>query len=161
MSRETVTAARVTGAKVCAQCPWRTENQGTPSPGGFYTRANLTRLWGQIRRGGGMQSCHLTDPSHPDHLAAGCSENAKARECPGSVLLVLREVAQMADAGGHVNEVGVRQYRAARRRGLTREGLLYWLISRIQLGGVPFLGGPKVPEVDEDEGVDLPDYLKG
>lgn len=145
--------------KACSGCPWRTSNQGTRSPGGFYTRSNLTRLWNQVRRGGKPQSCHMTDPSHPDHIAAGCKEGATARECPGSVLLVLREVAAMAD-DGVVDGVSVKRYLKERKRGLTKTGIAYWVMSRIQFGGVPFIGGPRMPEVEEDEGVSLPGFLK-
>jgi hypothetical protein len=101
----------------------------------------------------------MTDPSHPDHIAAGCKEGATARECPGSVLLVLREVAAMAD-DGVVDGVSVKRYLKERKRGLTKTGIAYWVMSRIQFGGVPFIGGPRMPEVEEDEGVSLPGFLK-
>ena len=59
----------------CTGCPWRTANHGTPHPGGFYRRTNLRRLWARIRQGGGIQSCHPTDPGHPDHMKfAGAKE---------------------------------------------------------------------------------------
>jgi hypothetical protein len=147
--------------KACVQCPWRAENQGKRHFGGFYTKANLRRLWNEVRRGGAPQSCHMTDPGHPDHLRAGCKEGAEPRECPGSVLLVLREVGSMADGDGVVTEEGVRRYLATRRTGLTRSGLEYWLVSRIHLGGVPLVGGPALPDVEEDDGVALPDFLGG
>lgn len=147
--------------KACSQCPWRLSNQGKPHPFGFYTRKNLTRLWGQVRGGGKRQSCHLTDPSHPDHVAAGCKPGASVRECPGSVLLVLREVRSMADEQSYIGEGAVRAYLERRgRKGLSKEGILYWLLSRIQLGGVPLVGGPSMPEVEEDEGVGLPEWLR-
>jgi hypothetical protein len=147
--------------KPCNQCPWRLENQGKRHSHSFYTKKNLTRLWNLLRRGGAPQSCHMTDPSHPDHLAVGCKETAEARECPGSVILVLREVRQMADENNVVKAKRIEEYRRSRKRGLTQAGLAYWLLARIQLGGVPLIGGPKLPDVEEDDAVGLPVYLRG
>jgi hypothetical protein len=148
----------------CPQCPWRTANHGKRHFGGFYSKANLTRLWNQVRGGGAPQSCHLTDPSHADHIKAGCSQDAQARECPGSVILILRELRSMANAGDEPNIIDVQAidaYLKRRRKGLKKTGILYWLVSRYHMGGVPVLGGPKLPEVDEaDPEIDLPDYLK-
>ena len=82
----------MTAAVLCEQCPWRRSNHGKRSPGGFYSQKNLRRLWSEIRSGGGFQTCHLTDPSHPDHVAAGAPQEAKPRECLGSLVLVAREI---------------------------------------------------------------------
>jgi hypothetical protein len=147
--------------KPCNQCPWRISNQGKRHFGGFYTKKNLTRLWNQVRKGGAPQSCHMTDPGHPDHVQAGCKEGSEPKECLGSVLLVLREIERAANDKRAVTAESLQLYRVNRKKGLTTSGLHYWLISRMQLGGVPLLGGPKLPDVEEDEGVDLPDYLKG
>jgi hypothetical protein len=148
----------------CPQCPWRKANQGKRHFGSFYSKANLTRLWNQIRRGGGQQTCHLTDPSHPDHVRAGAPESAEVRECPGSVILILREIRRISDCGdnpNHVDNKAIDGYLKARRKGLTKTGILYWVVSRYQLGGVPMFGGPKLPEVEErNPEIDLPDYLK-
>lgn len=134
----------------CANCPWRAENHGKRTPWGFYTAANLRRLWNQIRSGGGAQSCHPTDPSHPDHVAAGAKHGATPQECPGSVILVYREFEKMQAIGdGTITPEAVTRYLRMHRDGLTRTGILYWLVSRYQLGGVLFIGGPKLPEVDE------------
>jgi len=143
----------------CDQCPWRLSNQGKPHRFGFYTMRNLRRLWGQVRRGGNAQSCHLTDPSHPDHVAVGAREGAKAQECPGSVILVLREIERMAE-GGVVTVDGMKRYLAARRRGLTKSGVRYWVVMRIQFGGMPLIGEPKLPDVDvRDAAIGLPACL--
>jgi hypothetical protein len=152
--------------KPCPQCPWRISNQGKRHWGGFYTRANLTRLWGQIRKGGGVQSCHLTDPQHPDHIKAGASELATPKECPGSVILVLREMSFMCTLGhepGEADELALARYFKARgRAGLNKMGFAYWILSRVKMGGIPFLGGPKLPKVDvEDPEIGLPEYLRG
>ncbi len=146
--------------KTCEQCPWRISNQGRKHKRGFYTKRNLTRLWNQIRRGGRAQSCHLTDPKHKDHIEAGCADGAKAKECPGSVVIILRELQRLAP-NGNVGPEQCDAYLIKRRRhGLTKQGILYWAMSRIQFGGVPFMGGPKLPEVDEhDPDVGLPAYL--
>jgi len=157
MADEAVASVR----RPCDQCPWRLENHGKRSPGSFYTKANLRRLWNQVRKGGGVQSCHLTDPSHPDHVAAGARPGSTAQECAGSVVLVLREVADMATTDNEVNKQSVSDYLSRRKRGLTKTGILYWLVSRIQLGGTPFIGGPKAPSVDvDDPAVGLPVELR-
>lgn len=146
----------------CEQCPWRTANQGTKHPYGFYTKKNLTRLWNQIRKGGSAQSCHLTDPAHPDHVAAGCAENAVAKECPGSVILVLRELTSLQPKDkSPIDPEHADAYLKRRKRGLTKYGLWYWLVSRITFGGVPLMGGPKLPNVNiKDPAIDLPAHLK-
>src|SRR5579864_1339428 len=136
--------------KPCAQCPWRLANHGKPHKFGFYRKANLRRLWNQIRSGGAEQSCHLTDPSHPDHVAVGAKPGAQAQECPGSVILILREVNRMSDNNVMTPE-SADAYFASRRKGIKKgTGALYWLISRIKLGGT-VMGGPKLPEVDVDD----------
>lgn len=149
----------------CPQCPWRLANQGKRHFGRFYTKQNLTRLWNQIRRGGRPQSCHLTDPNHPDHLAAGCVPTATPRECPGSVILVLREAEQMAalsECAAVIDSQGVDAYRAERSRGLSKNGIAYWLLLRIQFGGVPYFGDEPLPPVNvKDPEIGLPEYLKG
>ena len=142
----------------CEACPWRKENHGKPHPGGFYTKTNLTRLWNQIRRGGLPQSCHRTDPRHPDHKAP---PNAKPQECPGSVILVLREIESML-VGRLLDTPGIVAYHARRKKGLTKKGILYWAVSRITLGKVPFMGDTPLPPVDlQDKRIALPAYLEG
>jgi hypothetical protein len=147
--------------KPCAQCPWRTANQGKRHFGSFYSKKNLTRLWRQVRGGGNPQSCHLTDPSHPDHIAAGAREDSKPRECPGSVILIARELRMMEKlGGGQITVEGTEKYWKLRKRGLTKKGVHYWLVQRVQFGHVPMLGGPPLPKVDEnDPEINLPKDL--
>lgn len=151
-------------SKPCAQCPWRLSNQGKPHPHKFYSMANLRRLWNQIRKadGGDAQSCHMTDPSHPEHVAAGAKPGAKAQECPGSVIIIRRELRRMANEKGEITVEGWERYRSERaKRGLTKTGMRWWGISRACFGGVPFVGGPKLPEVDEaDPEIGLPEVLR-
>lgn len=140
----------------CAECPWRTFNQGRRHAHGFYTRANLTRLWNGIRKGGAM-SCHPTDPSHPDH---GAKPDSAPRECVGAVALVMRELSILAGlADGDIGEQHLNRYLCVRRRGLTKLGIAYWLIQRYQLGGVPYVGGPRLPKADDSPDIALPGYL--
>jgi hypothetical protein len=142
--------------KPCDQCPWRLTNQGKRHRRGFYSASNLRRLWNLIRRGGGGQSCHLTDPRHPYHIEAGCPEGAKPKECPGSVILVLREIGRMADARNRVTDAGVKR----RPLGLTKLGILYWVVQRLTFGHVPFLGDGGLPAVDQaDPEIGLPAFL--
>jgi hypothetical protein len=67
----------------------------------------------------------------------------------------------MADENNVVKAKRIEEYRRSRKRGLTQAGLAYWLLARIQLGGVPLIGGPKLPDVEEDDAVGLPVYLRG
>ena len=143
-------------SKPCAQCPWRLSNQEKKHKFGFFTAKNLRRLWKQVRgadpQGCMPQSCHLTDPSHPAHIAVGAKPGAKAQECPGSVILVLREIGKMADAEGVVRDYGLKKYLATRKGGLTKAGIRYWLVNRIGAKGhVVFGGGGPLPEVDQND----------
>jgi hypothetical protein len=145
----------------CDQCPWRKANQGKHTPWGFYNKANLTRLWRQIRGGGARQSCHPTDPSHPDHIAAGAKPGAAPRECPGSVILIFREMERMKGPNDLVDGDSTKAYLKSRRKGLTKTGIMYWLISRFKMGDTPFFGEGKLPNVDvDDPEIGLPEYLE-
>lgn len=144
----------------CAQCPWRRSNQGKPHFGSFYTRANLRRLWNQIRNGGLQQSCHLTDASHPDHVAAGARESTTTQECPGSVVLVTRELQLVVKLGGtdRIEHDGIVKYGRVRKRGITKRGFQYWVVQRIAFAGKPFVGAPAIPDVpDPGDEVGIPD----
>ena len=147
--------------KPCEHCPWRLSNQGKKTPWGFYTKKNLRRLWNDIRGGYGSQSCHPTDPSHPDHVAAGAKKGSKIKECPGSIILVLREMKLMAGENNIVSPESIDRYVKIRKKGLKKpHGIFYWLIERYQIGGVPIFGGPKLPEVDAtDAEIGLPKEL--
>lgn len=54
----------------CLACPWGTANRSRPTPGGWYSRRNLDRLWSGLRRGARM-SCHPTDPRMADVVEDG------------------------------------------------------------------------------------------
>ena len=117
-------------------CPWRKSNHGKRHPGGFFRKNNLQRLWNQIRKGGGMQTCHPTDPSHPDHCTCGgAKKGSTEQECAGSVVLITREL-RHADRLGReepvINMNGATLYltESRQRKGLTREGLLWFAFER-------------------------------
>ena len=147
-----VTEAEVCG-NPCDGCPWRVANHGKRTPWGFFTKANMRRLWNEIRKAAGgavAQSCHPTDPSHPDHVAAGAKPGSTPRECAGSIILVWRELRklQQAATGETVGKEHVAAYLAENKRsGLTEAGLMHWLVGRMQLGGTVFGTGPKLPTV--------------
>lgn len=146
----------------CDQCPWRLSNQGKKHKFGFYTKTNLKRLWNQIRGGGKAQSCHMTDPSHPDHVAVGAKPDAKAKECPGSVILIRRELEFLGGSECYVTEERLKSYQADKsKRRLTKSGLRYWLLERASVfTGTP-MGGVPLPNVDPtDSEIGLPDWIK-
>jgi hypothetical protein len=145
----------------CDLCPWRKANQGKRTPWGFYAKKNLRRLWNQIRSGLGVQTCHPTDPSHPDHIAAGAKPGATLRECSGSVILVIRELLAIKGDAEIIGPEEIDAYWERRCRGLTRTGILEWLVQRASMAGVPYIGGRQIPKVDiDDAAVDLPEFLK-
>lgn len=145
----------------CEQCPWRLNNQGKRHKHSFYTKKNLQRLWNQIRKGGGKQSCHLTDPSHPDHIAVGAKLGANTQECPGSVIIVMRELNRMGDEKGHINDrTLIRYFKERKQRGITKQGVRYWVLSRFAAGDTPFIGEGKLPDVRDDSEIGLPEELR-
>lgn len=82
----------------CAACPWRTKNQGTPHPHGWYTKSNLARLWAKLRHGDSM-SCHPTDPNvEVPEGTKPVPEGTETRECMGGLILQQREMMRFQDA---------------------------------------------------------------
>lgn len=113
--------------KACAACPWRLSNQGTRNGKGWYSKANLQRLWAGLRRGERM-TCHPTDPRMIDE-GLQVSDGAKTTECTGSLILVQREALVfqqlcMAVESGESTTPALTAYKRATPRGLTRKGLL-------------------------------------
>ncbi len=150
-------------AEPCESCPWRIANHSKRTKWQFYTQANLRRLWNQIRRGGGAQTCHPTDPSHPDHIAAGAKPGAVKHECAGSVILVLKEFEKIKAIAGDqpISGEHVVRYRAENPDGLTDTGLAFWMVQRYQLGGTPLIGEAPLPEVNwQMEGIGRPEPAK-
>ena len=137
---------------VCPQCPWRTANHGKRSRGSFYTKRNLRRLWNQIRGGGKIQSCHLTDPSHPDHIEAGASPDAKVHECTGSIILVIREIDKLREIaqGEPVTPEHVELYLEQNPDGIKRRGMPYWLLQRIQFANDLLPGHESIPNAPQE-----------
>lgn len=147
--------------KPCTQCPWRLANQGKRHFGSFYSKKNLNRLWNQVRGGGNQQSCHLTDPSHPDHVVAGAKTSSTPQECPGSLILIIRELKKIEKLGdGVVTVEAMKKYSATRRKGITKHGMLYWLVARVQFAGVKPVGGLPIPNIPDDEEIGLPEELR-
>lgn len=147
----------------CAQCPWRRSNHGKRHFGGFYRKSNLRRLWNGIRNGG-KQSCHLTDPAHPDHVRAGAPANGKVQECPGSVILVVRECKRLQALApdGVIGLEAITTYLAEpSKRRLTRHGLRYWVVQRLGPLADTIAGFPRPPDVDDsDPEIDFPAWLR-
>jgi hypothetical protein len=124
--------------KPCAQCPWRLANQGTPHPHGFYTKANLRRLWGGLKRGERM-TCHPTDPEMAEFEGyEKTADREVTHECAGALIIVQREfmraqrAMQEADAEGKRD--GLKRYRAAHPKGLMRDGV-FAVVERAMFGG--------------------------
>lgn len=123
----------------CAHCPWRTSNQGKRHAGHWYTKANLRRLWGGLRRGESM-TCHPTDPNNPvpDGMKP-VPANARTSECTGALILQQRELMRFQKIANTDPDDALRAYRRAFPRGMTREGLGA-IVSRGVFGGTPFGG---------------------
>lgn len=117
----------------CSECPWRTSNQGTHHPGGWYTAKNLKRLWAGLRRGESM-SCHPTDVNNP--LPPGFDEvpeGVQAHECTGGLILQQRELMVLQDPFEAFHMTPVQHYRKTRPFALTAQGIRI-LVFRAQSG---------------------------
>lgn len=135
---------------MCPQCPWLRSNHGKKTKYGFYTKRNLNRLWNEIRGGGGGQSCHLTDSRHPDHIAAGAPTGAQMHECPGAIALVYRETLKIQLIAGldvPIEKEHIDAYLRDNPKGLKFTGILYWVVTRMALGGTP-MGNERMPAID-------------
>ena len=122
----------------CNECPWRLENHGRRQADGRYTRRNLKRLWNKIRRGGGQQSCHPTDPRDPRHQR---NAGNPIQECFGSAIMVSREItfaASLDPKAPNLGPEGINAYVKAskERHGLTREGLMYHTMRLLLTGSL-------------------------
>ena len=125
-------------APPCVACPWRDANRGKRHPDGWYTQANLARLWRGLRNGEPM-SCHPTDPNNevsPAAQAAGyrpAPPGTQLLECRGAIILQQRELWHLQET----HDGDLKAYRAANPRGLTRDGVRA-LVARMVFGGTPF-----------------------
>lgn len=155
----------------CRQCPWRLSNQGTGTPGGWYSKKNRTRLWAGLRRGESM-TCHPTDPAFNDAelKAQGYAGfrpapvGATTRECAGAMIVVQREFDLMQREYDH----DFSAYRRGRPNGLMRDGVLA-ILERAMFGGVfartirmlnlvdSDVGHPDLPWSPPDRSDDTPD----
>lgn len=136
----------------CAQCPWRKSNQGKPHPDGWYSKANLLRLWNGLRSGDapGM-TCHPTDPTNP--LPEGWKEVPKEterRECAGSLILIIRELKVLEKEQENYRKI------SPGRRGLTPEGIAHWVLGRIKFAGTIMGTGTAIPNIADDQDVCRP-----
>lgn len=131
----------------CKACPWRAANQGKRHPDGWYTRANLRRLWTGMKTGEGM-TCHPTDPNNEvSEKAQGAGykaapEHAKVAECAGVTILKQREYMRFQDD----HDGDYRAYRAVEGPRMTREGL-FVAAMRAGMPSNPFTG-ERMPKVN-------------
>ena len=136
----------------CVHCPWRPSNQGKRHPDGWYTAANLRRLWAQLRRGE-LMSCHPTDPANPvsERAQAGgyrpAPPHSQVRECTGALVIAQREFMTLQD--GYHGDLA--RYRRERPKGLTRTGVMA-ILERFVFSGGP-LGGTAMtrPPLEQDD----------
>lgn len=157
--------------RACSACPWRISNQGQAHPHGFYSAANLRRLWNGLRTGEapGM-TCHPTDPRMEEF--EGYEATAKievTHQCAGSLVVVQRElirfqaitkdVEREKAAGTKLRrDEALRRYRiASAPSGCNRGGLAEWVWRLVigELKGItlealndPDIGTPFVPAWD-------------
>ena len=66
---------------VCGSCPFRVTNHGKRVPKGWYSRANLARLWRGVSEGERLVCAELRTP-----------DRAAKLECVGALHLVLRHL---------------------------------------------------------------------
>lgn len=119
----------------CAACPWRTANHGKRHPGSWYTKGNRRRLWSGLRAGE-MMSCHPTDPGNPvpEGLPAP-ADGTTIKECAGAHVLLQRELAIFTALCARMDVADAyRRYTELRRRGITRVGLMRYMVRGTPLG---------------------------
>lgn len=117
--------------KACAACPWRLSNQGMRHAGGWYTPANLRRLWRGLRNGERM-TCHPTDPRMNECFGGEgtVKDDAVTHECTGSLIVAQREMMVLQGAY-HSNP---KEYARGRPGGVTTRGFVA-MIERYVFGG--------------------------
>lgn len=123
--------------KACAACPWRIANQGMRHPDGWYTAANLKRLWAALRQGGNM-SCHPTDSRNPvPEGTKQVPESVTTHECAGALTLQQREMMNFQDIAQAMPEKGNahRAYLKVHPNGMTKIGLAH-IASRAIFGNL-------------------------
>lgn len=141
-ARVVVMAKLPCAPKACAACPWRKSNQGKQHAHGWYSQANLDRLWRGLRTGEapGM-TCHPTDPDNlvPEGHRAPPDDSQK-HECAGSLILVIRELRAI--------EADPKSY-PRRFPFLSKSGVLWWAFSRSVFAGT-LLGSDPLPLLEDD-----------
>lgn len=89
--------------RICETCPWLTKNHGKkhtsawyrehPTIKGWYSKANLRRLWAGLRTGAAPGIlCHSTDPDSKDYGGKGTIKPGKERACAGALNLIYANV---------------------------------------------------------------------
>lgn len=139
---------------ICAACPWLTANQGRRTKGGWYTKANLRRLWTGLRTGEapGM-TCHPTDPQHPapdGRPDAVPPDGSDFHECHGAAVLMQREIGILEGAGSFA-----RYRRLSQAPSMTVEGLFAYA-ERALFGDSILDSRPKPLAVELDQEVSRP-----
>lgn len=81
---------------ICATCPWIKANQGrripeVDRPAGWYTKANLRRLWTGLRHGHEM-ICHSTDPTANTYGGKPGIKPGKEQVCAGALTLLIQNI---------------------------------------------------------------------
>lgn len=136
--------------KACVSCPWRLKNQGKPHPDGWFTAANLKRLWAKLRHGE-MMSCHRTDPNNPvPEGQQPVPEGTTTHECAGALTLQQRELMNFQDIA-KVEKKALKVYKQQHPQGMTRDGLTA-IVERAMFGGTS-IGGLKMskPNLNDPE----------
>lgn len=117
--------------RICETCPWLTKNHGRKHHAGWYTKANLKRLWNGLRSGDchGIV-CHSTDPNRV--LYGGVTPVAPGTEkqpCAGALLVIFK----------HMNEIAKttpKEYKAKYPLPMKREGIAHW-VNQYLFGTLP------------------------
>lgn len=147
-------------SRACDACPWRQSNQGKRTSGGWYTKANLRRLWNGLKTGDapGM-TCHPTDPDNPpSDEGKQAKPGAETHECYGALLLIAREVRLATELCETHQGDAFKEYRKLRPKGLNKWGMAHWIMR--WAAPTPFTGGVLPTEITEDDDIQHPDFDK-
>ncbi len=135
--------------ELCAACPWRTTNHGRRHPDGWYTKANLKRLWAGLRTGEATgMTCHPTDPVNPAPTGrplAKAPDGADFYECAGAHAIRQVEIRLLEECDS---------FEEYRRRSqappMTQEGLYIYVMDTQTSGpgaGILGLSPTQIPDV--------------
>ena len=82
---------------VCSSCPFRVSNHYKRVPKGWYSEANLARLWRGVSEGRRLACTEFESVPESTPAEPTSGQRAAQRECAGALYLVLRHLEAVND----------------------------------------------------------------